>query len=570
MIDLDALLLQKRPDLADQPLRRQLWRRGLALLTRLDEIDAFIARHAELRPLDFLDRVLEHFNFSYSVPHRERANIPASGRVLIVANHPFGALDGLGLLRLVSEVRRDVRVVATDALMLCEPLRPLLIPVDNIAASGHRRSFRQVVEALEREEAVIIFPSGTVSRLGASGVKDPRWQAGFLHFARKTGAPVLPVHLGGRNSWLFYAAAALHDGLGTLLLAREMFNKRNTHMPVRIGSPIAARRLAELPLAARAQVKLVKKHLYRLASDRPPVFITENTIAHPQDRQALKQELKGAELLGATSDGKRIYLVDLAPGSALMKEIGRLREIAFRQVGEGTGQRLDLDRYDREYRHILLWDDEDLEIAGAYRIGEASRLKAQGRPLYSEELFSYGAGMHRYFASGLELGRSFVQPRYWGKRSLDYLWQGIGAYLKRHPEIRYLFGPVSISGQQPEEVRRLLVQFYRRHFADHEQLARARHPVARCADPAPAGEPDYRAEFAELREQLAELGAAVPTLYKQYSELCRPGGVRFLDFGIDPDFGGCVDGLVLVDLERLEPRKRARYLGSEVVQMRVA
>ncbi len=569
MIDIESLLLLKKPSLAERPLQRRLLVKGLSLLTRADEVNAFLARHGDLSGLDFLDKVLEHFNFSYSLPHRERANIPANGRVVIVANHPFGALDGLALLKLVSEVRRDVRIVATEHLNRFTPLQPLFIGVDNFSSSGHRRSIKQIIAALEREEAVIIFPSGTVSRMTPSGVKDPKWHHGFLHFARKTGAPILPVHLGGRNSRLFYSASALYAPLGTLLLAREMFNKRNVDMAVRIGKPIPARHFGELPLAQDAQVKLVRKHLYRLAKAKPPIFVTENTVAHPQNRQDIKRELKQAELLGATSDGKRIYLADYRPESALMKEIGRLREMAFRQVGEGTGERLDLDRYDRYYRHIVLWDDEELEIAGAYRIADAAQLHQQGRPLYTEELFNYAAGMGAYFAQGLELGRSFVQPRYWGKRSLDYLWQGIGAYLRQHPEIRYLFGPVSISGQYPDAARQCLVQFYRQHFADHEGLARARNPLP-AMQAATMPSHDYRTAFAELREQLSEWGVAVPTLYKQYSELCEPGGVRFIDFGIDPDFGWCVDGLVLVDLDKLEARKRARYLGDALVSFKAA
>lgn len=561
MIDLDALLLNKFPHLAKQPLRQRACSALLRRLTRLDEIQAFLQQHSELTGLDFLDRVLEHFNFSYSAARRDIDNIPASGRALIVANHPFGALDGLGLLKLVSEVRPDVRILASDVLQLFGPLQSLLLPVDNVGGLGYKRSLKTIQEALDAEQAVIVFPAGSVSRMGGSGIRDARWQPGFLHFAKRSGAPIVPVHLGGRNSLLFYAASALYRPLGTLLLAQEMFNKHNITMPVKIGQPIPAAQLAQLPLSMPVQAKLFKKHVYRLGKQRPGVFATENTIAHPQHRQTLKRELREARVLGATSDGKRILLVDYAPGSAVMKELGRLRELSFRRVGEGTGQRLDLDRYDRYYRHIVLWDDEELEIAGAYRIAEAGPLKQQGLPLYSEELFQYAPAMQACFEQGLELGRSFVQPRYWGRRSLDYLWQGIGAYLRQHPHIRYLFGPVSISAQYPEEARRLLVEFYRHHFPDPDGLATARRPVGSHLRVVDACQ-DYQIAFQRLRQQLECLGVAVPTLYKQYTELCEPGGVRFLDFSVDPAFGHCVDGLVLVDLHYVEARKRARYLGE--------
>lgn len=248
-----------------------------------------------------------------------------------------------------------------------------------------------------------------------------------------------------------------------------------------------------------------------------------------------------------------------------MAEIGRLREIAFRCVGEGTGRRRDLDRHDRHYRHLILWDEEDLEIAGAYRLGEASSMPAD--QLYSASLFRYSEAMEACLAQGVELGRSFVQPRYWGRRSLDYLWYGIGAYLRRHPEVRYLFGPVSLSNSYPKRARDLLVWFYRHYFPDTEGLARANNPYPLGADLQRelsslfVGN-DYSTDFARLREQLEYLGVSVPTLYKQYSELCEPGGVRFADFGVDADFGFCIDGLVVVDIRRVKARKRQRYIGG--------
>ena len=147
-----------------------------------------------------------------------------------------------------------------------------------------------------------------------------------------------------------------------------------------------------------------------------------------------------------------------------MREIGRLREIAFRAVGEGSGNRRDVDPYDRYYEHLILWDVEDLEIVGAYRLGNTSQMLEAEQALYTQSLFNYTEQMTPYFDNGLELGRSFVQPKYWGKRSLDYLWYGIGAYLKKHPKIRYLFGPVTLSNSMPKAAKDLLVYFYKLHF----------------------------------------------------------------------------------------------------------
>ncbi len=196
-----------------------------------------------------------------------------------------------------------------------------------------------------------------------------------------------------------------------------------------------------------------------------------------------------------------------------MHEIGRLREITFRQVGEGTGKKSDLDRYDRDYRHLILWDEQELEIAGAYRLAEVKTIfeKQDTRGIYSQELFDYDSPkMASFFEQGIELGRSFVSPKYWGKRSLDYLWYGIGAYLKRYPEIRYLFGAVSLSDSYPEFAKALITIFYQHYFDDKDQLAIARVPyriegdLEKRVNDVISGL-DYEVDFKALRVQLAHM-----------------------------------------------------------------
>lgn len=568
-IDVEQVLVNKYPAFAHKPApvrRSTLF--CLRRLVREEEINRFLDSHKGSRGFEFVDEVLDYFNFSYTISHKERMNIPSSGRVVIIANHPLGALDGLALLKLVGEVRRDVRIIANDVLMNFDALQNLFLPVDNLGKNTRKANIARIVDALQNDEAIIVFPAGEVSRAGFTGIKDGKWNSGFIHFARKANAPILPVYLGGKNSPLFYGLSYINKSMSTLMLAREMFNKHSVTLPVRIGEPIAFNQLDALPVSNRDKARLLKKHLYRIARNKAPLFLTEKTIAHPQDRQALKQELKQAELLGETSDGKKIYLFDYHPDSVVMQEIGRLREVAFRTVGEGTGEKRDLDRYDQYYRHLILWDEEDLEIAGAYRIGEGrQRMQNQDYQLYSESLFNYSEQMDEIFEQGIELGRSFVQPRYWGKRSLDYLWYGIGAYLRRHPQVRYMFGPVSLSNSYPKRARDLLVWFYRHYFPDGAWLARSRSPYLLDSDAEAtirqlfSGD-DYKEDFARLREQLDFLGVSVPTLYKQYSELCEPGGVSFLDFGVDADFNYCIDGLVLVDTHKVKARKRDRYIGS--------
>ncbi len=570
MFRLESAIESKFPEFGSR--RGVLAKPALAILRKVlreAEVNAFLEGARGLEGMEFIERILEHFNFSYSVVGREVANIPAEGRVVIVANHPLGLLDGAALLKLVSEVRRDVRIVANDILLQFEALAPVLLPIVNLGGGFNRGNVQAIHDALANDEAVIIFPSGEVSRAGPRGIRDTRWQAGFLRFAEQARAPLLPVHLEGRNSALFYSLSTVFKPLSTLMLVGEAMRQRDMTLPVRIGEPIPWREVAALDGPRERKIRHITRQLYDLPRNRVARLRTEKPVAHPEPRLSVRGELNGAERLGRTADGKDIFLFEGRGNSAVMRELGRLREIAFRQAGEGTGRRRDLDAFDAYYKQVVLWDESALQIVGAYRIGEAASIVASRGPdgLYTHGLFALEEGMGELLPRALELGRSFVQPRYQGLRALDYLWHGIGAYLATRPSVRYLFGPVSISAQYPEEARRLLVHFYRRHFGAAQALATPRRPFAIPPEDEAAfralvtGE-DYARDFRALKKRLGELGVAVPTLYKQYTDLCEPGGARFLGFSVDPAFAGCVDGLVLVDLEKLKASKRERYLGG--------
>jgi hypothetical protein len=294
-------------------------------------------------------------------------------------------------------------------------------------------------------------------------------------------------------------------------------------------------------------------------------------LAEAADPQAVRQAVRALEVLGSTSDGKRICVGRLSRGSALLHEIGRLRELTFRAVGEGTGLALDTDAYDLHYEHIVLWDESAGCIAGAYRIARgAPMLAAQGlKGLYTASLFRYADAMVPRLAEGMELGRSFVAPDYWGSRSIDYLWQGIGAYLGRHPNVRYLYGAVSLSAALPTGAREQIVAYYARYHGDDGRGATSRNPFLYRDAPPSFGDLDADTALRVLKTNLDSVGATIPMLYKQYTELCEPGGSRFLAFGVDPDFSDSIDGLIEVDLHRIRPRKRARYLQSAPAESEV-
>lgn len=578
MLNIEQSVNDKFPGFAGQSsIIRKPTLSLLRKLTREHEINAFLREHQGQRGIDFIDRIFEYFNFSYSVSQRERSNIPSQGKVVIIANHPIGSLDGLALLRLISEVRKDVKIVANDMLMAFEPLHDLFLPLDNMTRGAYKQSYKNIIQALNDEQAIIIFPAGEVSRASPAGIRDGKWQSGFLHFARKTKAPLLPIFVSAKNSLLFYSASILFKPLATALLAHEMFNKRSAEIKFRVGEMIPHHALESDQLADKAVIKRLKKHLYKIGKGKNAIFITEKTIAHPEDRAALKTELKTAQLIGATRDNHRIYLCDYNQHPTLLREIGRLREQTFRLVGEGTGSRRDLDKYDHYYRHLVLWDEDKLCIAGAYRLGEAHRIaKSKGiKALYTAELFDYQPIAQDYLTQGLELGRSFVHPDYWGKASLDYLWQGLGAYLQHHPEIRYVLGPVSMSAQYPKSLRDLLVYYYERYYRPEDNLADGKHPHQIEEDQLIELQHRFakltRDEgFEVLQQEFTALDCKIPVLFKQYAALYEEGGYQLLAFSVDSEFGNCVDGLFMGDLKAMKANKRARYLGDEKVAVRIS
>lgn len=573
MLNLEKALTEKFPELPNR-MGGKLLIRLIKALTHEEEINRFIESHQHLRGFAFLDQVLNHFNFGYRVSARSLNRIPSEGRVILVANHPIGSLDGLALLKMVRSVRPDVRIVASDLLGHIEPLQSLFLGIDNLSGKPtHKTQFKAILRALENEEAVIVFPAGEVSRIRPSGVRDGKWKAGFLKLAQKSAAPIVPIYVDARNSALFYGLSALYKPLGTLMLVQEMFNKDHQEIAFHVGKAIAWKTLDKTGLPPKILANRMRKHLYQLDKEtkaakkgKPPLFDTFETIAHPVDRKALKNALKNAQLLGQTQDGKKIYLYDFEVDSPVMHEIGRLRELTFRSVEEGTGSALDLDAYDSLYRHLVLWDDDDLEVVGAYRIGECQRLMEQRGVdgLYSSTLFHLKPAMLDYLPSAIELGRSFVQPRYWGMRSLDYLWYGIGAYVAQHPHIQYLFGPVSLSNAYPENAKQLIIGFYQQQFGSQQDLAEGRRPYTLSAENQTIAHSvfsgDYKPSFKKLNALLELEGVKVPTLFKQYAELCDDRGCRFIDFSTDPQFGNCIDALILVELEKIKAPKKQRYL----------
>lgn len=564
-------------------------------------LNRFLQSHPHLQGIELIEQLLDHFQFSYQTPWHEKERIPTEGRVVIISNHPLGTLDGAAVFKLVSEVRPDVKVVVQPAKASqkpqdVSPLAPVILPY----SVGDASAAQQVTDAsltckdtvsqvaldfLKQEGALIFFPCEDVSRIRPTGVVDTKWRSEFLSTALAAGAPILPIFVDASHSALFYGISAIYKPLSSLLLVPEMRKQTGKSVSLRVGDLIGYESFSQSRLPIKTRVKLFKKHVYKIGKGKPGIWPTQTAVAHPEPRQQLKKLIASQIRLGETQDGKQIYLYQNAGSCAVLREIGRLREVAFRAVGEGTGKRRDVDHYDALYSQLVLWDEQELEIVGAYRLADAGRIiREQGLAgLYSSSLFDYHPALLPILQQGAELGRSFVQPKYWGKRSLDYLWYGIGSFLSRNPQIRYLFGPVSLSNEMPKAAKDLMVYFFSLYFgqARHQadllkaagikvpiplkKLAASRQPYQLSSELVDdlttnfAGD-DYKQDFKTLKHILSNMGCSVPTLFKQYSELCEPGGLVFLDFGVDSDFGDCIDGLVMVDITRIKAKKRVRYI----------
>ncbi len=568
-IDIRATIEQKNPEFFKKypHFLSSLFIKGLERIIKVEEINAFLRKHGHVRGIAFIDELFEALDFTYMVSHKDIHKIPAEGRVILVANHPLGALDGLSLLKAVSEVRKDVKIIANDVLMNLENLSDYFLPYDVFTHRMQKAQVQRIAQALQDEQAVIFFAAAEVSRLGWKGIKDPAWLNGPVFFAKKYKVPILPVYFRAKNSFLFYLVSLFSKKLSMFLLPREIFKKRGKSIRMIIGDPIPGVVFSSSFINTKTATKLLRRHTYLIGKKKPGVFKTEKTIIHPINRKIIKKELQDSILLGETSDRKKIYLVKFDQAPNVLHEIARLRELTFRKVGEGTGLKLDLDRFDRYYQHIVLWDDDELEIIGSYRIGNCREIIASHgiEGLYTSTLFRYSEKALPMLEKGLELGRSFVQIKYWKSNALDYLWQGIGAYVSQNPEVKFLFGPVSISNNYTEEAKDLLVYFYKKWFPGDRSLAPHISPYIISSKREKElkqvfdGE-DMKQDLRKLKESLRVLGFTIPILYKQYSELCEEGGVQFIDFGVDKDFADCIDGLIVVNMDYLKENKRQRYL----------
>ncbi|MFM9917573.1 MAG: lysophospholipid acyltransferase family protein [Rhizobacter sp.] len=505
----------------------------------------------------FVERALTALGARLDLDADFMGALPRTGPLVVAANHPRGTLDGLALAAAVGRVRPDVRVLANHLLKRVPEMRDVAFFVDPFggprAVERSRAGLRAAHLWLRRGGTLIVFPSGEVAaRLRSGRPVDAPWTATLGRLAAQTGAKVVPAFIDGRNSRLFYLAGRLHPRLRTLLLVRELMRAERSVVRVTVGQPFSCEegdRPEALVARARGEVE-------RLGC--------ASHLAIDDGREAAWGEVASLEASAClvSSGVFRVFCASADQIPHTLREIGRLRAVAFQAAGEGSGQPIDLDHFDCHYRHLFVWDTLHGCVVGAYRLGPTDEIVArQGLGgLYSHTLFDYGESLLRGLPPALELGRAFVRPEYQKQHQpLLLLWRGIGRFVARHPQYQVLFGPVSISASHSDRARADLVTFLEQHHG-HRQLARLvtpRHPFR--AEDTP-GDAQPRTALPQAARGSSDRNVpAMPVLLRHYLRL----DARLLGCSRDPAFGDVLDALMMVDLTKIEASVLTRYLGPE-------
>lgn len=535
------------------------------------------------------EELLRQLGVTVSVCDHDRANIPAEGPVIFISNHPTGLLDGIMLIDLLSKIRPDVRFMGNFLLERIESLNRYFIPVDPFDskdAGKNLRGLRESLAHLKRGGALVLFPAGEVAtwQKGFSTVRDKPWSPSAVRFIRRANVPVVPVCIEGRNSRLFHLAGKIHPLLRTALLPHELVNKRGITVDINIGSALTPRRLAELGETRaygdylRANVDYLRKkkprRKIRILPRRKPVRPEADEIVSPAAMETLTAELRSIRadhLLFAYNN----YETYFAPPEAIplmMHEIGRMREVTFREVGEGSMKSIDTDRYDAYYHQLFVWDTAEKALVGAYRLGLGDRIVPRFGldGFYTNSLFRMSPQMEPIMARTIELGRSFIAHDYQRRAaSLMLLWKGILYVLLKHEQYRNLLGPVTISGEFERVSKTLIVRYLQKKHMNRK-LAPFIRPVTGLEGidfPLDDSLIDGVENIDLINKIVCDIERdemAIPILIRKYLQL----NSHVLAFNVDHDFCDALDALMLLDLKKV-PENIIQMLSKEITDIDV-
>ena len=570
---------------ADTPLRRAvavaarpLLRWALRLNTfrelyqRVEKTALPVVGEGHADPGTFARLTLRVLDISARIDANDPYRIPARGPVIVAANHPHGAVDGLVLLDFVSRVRPDVRLIANHLLARIPEMRDVCFFVDPFERDDSMQRTLAGLRAahlwLRRGGTVIVFPAGEVAhtRTADGSLVDSPWRTTVGRLAIATGASVLPVHISGENSRTFYAAGRVHPLLRSVLLARELLKKRGRSIALRLGETVSSTELTANNSCASVATQRIRAAVEKSRAGRPST--TPSRRLQPLVTPISADDLTGdvsrlpVESLLLSTGAFDVYCAAAPSIPRVLAEVGRLREQTFRAVDEGTGKPSDLDAFDTAYLHLFVWNRERREVVGAYRIGRSDQIVATGgvAGLYTRSLFRFDEKLFRGLPPALELGRSFVREAYQRDPvALMLLWKGVCSFVQRYPHYRMLFGAVSVSARYSDQTRTMLMQFLEQNHLDPlvDQVTPLQpYPVTRVVDDSSVIPRTIDAADA-LISQFEGPGRTMPVLLRQYLKL----NARVLGFSVDPSFGDALDALMMVDLLRVDIRILRRYFG---------
>ncbi|WP_183564021.1 lysophospholipid acyltransferase family protein [Mucilaginibacter sp. SP1R1] len=555
-------------------------------LMKINQVNELFAQAQPKQGPDFVDAILEGCGIDIEFDERELRNIPKTGSFVAIANHPYGGIEGMVLLKILCMVRPDAKLMANFLLKKIPNLSDYFIavnPFENVDHSSSISGLKNTLELLNNGTPIGIFPAGEVStfKVEQQQVTDRLWHPVVGKIIAKAKVPVVPIYFHGNNGLLFNLLSLIHPALRTAKLPSELFNKHGHTIKLRIGKPINIEDIPDHNNGAKL-LNFLRARTYALGTgleEEKKIFSPRNLFKIKRLPEAVATEIDSAILekeIAPLRDNYKVwteknYEVFIVPTSVIpnvIREIGRLREITFRDVGEGTNKSIDLDEYDIYYNHLFIWDIEAKMIVGAYRIGLGDEIfySVGKKGFYITELFKLKTQFMPVLRKSLELGRSWIRKEYQTKPlPLFLLWKGILKFLIDNPRYRYLIGPVSISNSFSKFSKSLIVDYINRNHFDHE-LAQYVKPRKKFkvdfskidTDLLMAGEDSFKG-LDNLISEVETRNMKVPVLLRQYIAL----NAKIISFNIDPKFADCLDGFLVLDLEKV-PQDILEKLGKNL------
>ena len=548
----------------------------LMVLTKITTINRFYNKNKDLETPEFLESILEYYEIDFEIPEEDLKRLPKSGAYITISNHPLGGIDGVLLLKLMLQEREDFKIIANFLLHRIAPLKPYIMPVNPFESHKDAKSslmgFKSALLHLKEGHPLGIFPAGEVSTYkDGKLVVDRPWEEAAIKLIRKAEVPVVPIYFHARNSRLFYRLSKIHDVFRTAKLPSELTTQSRRPIKVRVGQPISVAAQKE-EKTLEGFTDLLRKKTYLLANpfekemliDKVPTTLkipkSPKKIASAVSTKVLEGEIeklreKGCRML--QSKNYEVYLAQQRDMPFILKEIGRQREITFREVGEGTNNAIDLDTFDSYYHHLFLWDDSDKCIVGAYRMGLGSEIFAKHGidGFYLQDLFRFEPELYGMMSKSIEMGRAYIVKEYQQKpMPLFLLWKGIVHTTLRHPEHKYLIGGVSISNQFSNFSKSLMIEFMKSNYWD-PYVAQYIRPKKEFKVKLNDADKEFifdetQADLNKFDRLLSEVepgSLRLPVLIKKYIKQ----NAKVVAFNVDPLFNNSVDGLMYIKIADL-------------------